>query len=133
MDDIDAAEEWLSSWAAQADQQAERSVELARRVADLTGSARSRDPSIRVTVRSSGQVDRLDLDNRVRSLAGAELALQIMTVIRRAEADLSAKVADEVRETVGIDSETGRAVVHSFETRFPSQPETDRNGEHDDR
>lgn len=43
-----------------------------------------------------------------------------MSVIRRAQAALSGRVAEEVEATVGADSETGRAVVNSFETRFPT-------------
>ena len=42
MNDIDAAEEWLDSWVSQVNAQAERSVELSRRVASLTGTAESR-------------------------------------------------------------------------------------------
>jgi hypothetical protein len=70
VNDIDAAEQWLDSWAAQVNAQAERSVELSRRVAALTGSAEGRDGAIRVTVGAAGQVERLDLDERVHELSG---------------------------------------------------------------
>src|SRR3712207_6426573 len=82
-------------------------------VAALTGSAESRDGAIRVTVGSTGQVERLDLDDRVRELSGPRLAQEIMSVMRRAQAALSIRVAGEVRATVGEDTETGRAVIHS--------------------
>lgn len=118
MNDIDAAEEWLESWAAQANAQAERSVELSRQVAALTGSAEGRDGAVRVTVGSGGQVERLDLDERVHELPGPRLAEEIMSVMRRAQATLAGRVADEVRATVGEDTETGRAVIHSFDSRF---------------
>jgi hypothetical protein len=119
VNDIDGAEEWLDTWVAQVNAQAERSVELSRRVATLTGAAEGRDGAIRVTVGSAGQVDRLELDDRVHELTGARLAEEILSVIRRAQADLSSRVAEEVQATVGADTETGRAVVHSFDTRFP--------------
>jgi hypothetical protein len=119
--DIDAAEEWLDSWASGVNAQAERAVTLSRRVARLTGRAESRDGSIRVTVGSSGQIEALDLDDRVQQLPGAELSRQILAVMRRAQADLSGQVAAQVRETVGADTETGRAVIHSFEARFPQR------------
>ena len=32
---------------------------------------------------------------------------------------------EQVRETVGEDTETGRAVLHSFDSRFPAVPEDD--------
>ncbi|BCJ56132.1 hypothetical protein Asp14428_76070 [Actinoplanes sp. NBRC 14428] len=129
MDDIDAAEDWLESWASQVDEQAQRNVELARRVAGLTGSGSGLDSAVRVTVRSSGQLERLELDDRVRGLTGADLAREITATIRRAEADVAARVAEQVRQTVGADSETGRAVMHSFESRFP--PRDERDGTHD--
>ena len=47
--------------------------------------------------------------------------------MRRAQAALSVRVADEVRATVGEDTETGRAVIHSFDARFPApRDEEDR-------
>ncbi|WIM93999.1 hypothetical protein ACTOB_005999 [Actinoplanes oblitus] len=68
--DLGAAEQWLDSWVSQVNVQAERSVDLARRVATSTGSATGCDEAVRVTV--------------------------------------------------GSDSETGRAVIGSFGSRFPS-------------
>jgi hypothetical protein len=125
--DIDAAEEWLDSWVAQVNAQAERSVELSRRVAALTGSAEGRDGAIRVTVGSTGQMERLDLDERVHELSGPRLAQEILSVMRRAQAALSDRVAEEVRATVGEDTETGRAVIHSFDSRFSTpRDEEDR-------
>jgi hypothetical protein len=119
VNDLDAAEQWLDSWVSQVDVQAERSVELSRRVAALTGSADGRSGAIRVAVGSSGQVTSLELDDRVHGLSGSELARDIMTVMRRAQAALSAEVTEQVQATVGADSETGRAVIGSFGTRFP--------------
>jgi hypothetical protein len=43
-------------------------------------------------------------------------------VMRKAQSNLAAKVSAEVEETVGSDTETGRAVIHSFSTRFPAPP-----------
>jgi hypothetical protein len=109
---IDIAEAWLDSWAAGVSAQAERAAVLSRRVAALTGSAESPDGSIRVTVGSSGRIESLELADR--ALAG-----QIRAVLSRAQASLAGRVASEVERTVGADTETGRAVIHSFETRFP--------------
>ncbi|WP_203816743.1 YbaB/EbfC family nucleoid-associated protein [Paractinoplanes ferrugineus] len=120
MDGVNAAEDWLDAWVGQVNSQATRSVELSRRVASLTGTAEGRDGAIRVRVGSAGQVEGLELDERVRELSGPRLAEEIMSVMRRAQARLSRRVADEVRVTVGEDTETGRAVLHSFEARFPA-------------
>jgi hypothetical protein len=123
---VDSAEEWLDDWASRSNAQAARSVELSRRVAALTGDAEGRDGAIRVGVGSAGQVERLELDDRVRTLSGVELADEIMTVIRKAQAALSARVAETVQDTVGADTEAGRAVINSFELRFPREREGER-------
>jgi hypothetical protein len=120
VDGIDAAEDWLDTWVGQANAQAARSVELSRRIATLTGTAEGVDGAIRVTVGSAGQVERLELDERVHRLSGPRLAEEIVSVMRRAQAVLSGRVADEVQATVGVDTETGRAVIHSYEIRFPA-------------
>jgi DNA-binding protein YbaB len=123
--DIDAAEEWLDSWAASVSAQAERATQLTNRVAALSSAAESSDGSIKVTVGSTGQIEKLTLDDRVQRLSGEELSRQIMAVMRRAQAALSTKVAAEVEATVGADTETGRAVIDSFSTRFPQPPAED--------
>jgi hypothetical protein len=110
--DIDAAEDWLDSWAAGVSAQAGRAAALSRRVSALAGRAESADRSIRVTVGSAGQLESLELTDR-------EFARQIMAVLRRAQSSLAGHVAVAVRETVGADTETGRAVLHSYATRFP--------------
>ncbi|NUR70179.1 MAG: YbaB/EbfC family nucleoid-associated protein [Hamadaea sp.] len=125
---IDAAEEWLESWSAGVSEQAARAAQLSSRVASLTGKAESNDGSIRVTVGASGQVEKLELDDRVQQFRGADLAAQILGVMRKAQARLSQQVAEEVQATVGADTETGRAVIHSFDTRFPQPSEDDQDG-----
>lgn len=120
---IDAAEEWLDSWASGVDESAGRAVELSRRVAALTGEARSEDGLLTVAVGSAGQLERLGIDDRAaRQLTGAELSREILSLVRRAQADLSTQVAEQVRRTVGVDTETGRAVIHSYAERFPPPP-----------
>jgi hypothetical protein len=122
MGDIDSTQEWLASWAAGADAQTIRAAELSRRVATLTGEARSRDGSIAVAVGSAGQLVRLDIDGRPGQLTGAALSREIMALVRRAQIHLSAQVAGQVRDTVGADTETGRAMIDSYEERFPERP-----------
>ncbi len=126
LNDIDAAEDWLDGWAAKVNIEAERAVTLSRRVAALTSTAKSRDGSITVTVGASGTVNSLELDDRVQTLAGRDLSRQVMDVLRRAQAGLSEQVSSTVQQTVGADTETGRAVIDSYEARFPEQPEIDQ-------
>jgi hypothetical protein len=131
--DIDAAEEWLNTWTASVNAQAERAAQLTSRVAALTAHAESDDGSIKVTVGSTGQIEKLALDDRVQRLSGEDLSRQIMAVMRKAQASLSALVTSEVAATVGVDTETGRAVIGSFETRFPQPTQDSQDGEHNGR
>ena len=96
---------------------------LADRMATLTSSADGDQGAIRVTVASSGNLTGLELDDRVQGYPGADLAAEILQVMRRAQAGLVDRVAAAVEQTVGADSETGRAVLDSFEQRFPASPE----------
>ena len=118
---IDAAEDWLDDWTASSSAQAARAATLSRRVAALTGSAESADGSIKVTVGSAGQVESLDLDD-------AELARRILSVMRKAQSNLARQVTVQVQDTVGADTETGRAVIDSFESRFPQQESSEDGG-----
>jgi hypothetical protein len=113
MRDIDAAEDWLDSWTAGVNEQARAAADLARQVSALSSTAESDDGAIRVTVGSAGQIERLEL-------ADAELGRRILQVMRAAQARLATAVAATVEQTVGADTETGRAVIQSFETRFPA-------------
>jgi len=117
---VDEAEEWVRSWTAQGSGRAEATATLADRVAGLAASATSGDGAVRVRVNSNGNVTDLSLDDRVRRLAGPELAAEIMRTLQRAQAGLSEQVAMAVGETVGAESETGRAVLESFAQRFPT-------------
>jgi hypothetical protein len=116
---LDDAEEWVRSWSSQVSGRAESTAELADRVAALTASATGAEGSIEVTVASSGNLTGLDLSDDVRRLSGATLSEEIVRTYRRAQSGLTAQVAEAVAETVGADTETGRAVLDSFAHRFP--------------
>ncbi len=69
---------------------------------------------------SSGTVTRLHLDERIRDRSAARTAEQILAVIREAQARLVRLATEVTAETVGLDNETGRAIVDSFASRFAS-------------
>jgi phenylpyruvate tautomerase PptA (4-oxalocrotonate tautomerase family) len=120
---VDDAEDWVRSWSTQVSSRAEAAAALADRVAGLSTSATGAGGAITVVVASSGVMTGLELDDRVQRFAGAELAERILGVQRRAQADLVTKVAAAVDETVGADTETGRAVLESFAQRFAAEAE----------
>lgn len=117
---LDDAAEWVRSWNSRTPAGAEVTAALADRVAGLAASATGGDGAVRISVNSGGNVTELSLDDRVHRLTGADLAAEIMRTMRRAQAGLLVQVAVAVEETVGAESDTGRAVLESFEQRFPA-------------
>jgi DNA-binding protein YbaB len=118
----DDADAWVDSWAASVSARAQAAQELSERVSMLSVSASGRDGAVQVTVAGSGLMTDLALDDRVLRWSADEIAAQVMAVMRRAQGSLVASVADIAEETVGADSETGRAVVDGFARRFPVAP-----------
>jgi hypothetical protein len=117
---VDDAGEWVRSWNSQAPGGAEVTAALADRVAGVAASATGGAGAVHVSVNSNGNMTDLGLDDRVRRLPGADLAAEIMRTMRRAQAGLVDQVAAAVEETVGAESDTGRAVLESFTQRFPA-------------
>jgi hypothetical protein len=113
LDDVEAPER---SWSSEPSGRAEATATLADRVARLEAAATGGDGRIRVRVDSGGAITELVLPD-------AELAAEIMRTIRRAQAGLAEAVEVAVTETVGLESETGRAVLQSFAQRFPAVPD----------
>ncbi|WP_327035622.1 YbaB/EbfC family nucleoid-associated protein [Micromonospora ureilytica] len=131
--DPEAAQEFLHSWTAELSTRAQAAAELSDRVATIAASATSADGAVRVTVAASGAVTDLRLDDRVQRIRGAELANIIMATIARAQAGLTEQVSIAVHDTVGTDSESGRAVTDSFARRFPRTPDEPDRWERDAR
>jgi hypothetical protein len=121
--DLEDADTRTRSWSEPEPGRSSAISALADRVSTLTASATGADRAVRVTVASSGIVTDLELDDRVQRMSGAELSEEILRVMRRAQAGLADRVVEAVRDTVGEDTETGRAVLASYGRRFPAEPD----------
>src|SRR5690349_23989484 len=117
--DLDAAERLVDDWQTGFEQRAEQARDLAGRLAALTASARSADGLVTVTVGPDGTMTGLQLDEEVRRQPAAETARQILATQAAARADLIARATEVTVETVGADSETGKAVLASLAQRRP--------------
>jgi DNA-binding protein YbaB len=115
--DLDAAERRVDDWQAGFEQRAAQARELAGRLAELTASARSEDGLVTVTVGATGDLTGLELDEEIRRQPAAETARQILRTLAAAQADLTALATTVTEETVGADSETGKAVIASLARR----------------
>jgi hypothetical protein len=117
--DFDGAERLVHDWQAGLEERAAAARELSQRLSQLSGSARSPDGHIAVTVGSSGVVRALTLDEALRRRPAAETARAILATVAAAQAALVAQARIAADETVGAGSETGRAVIASYAGSHP--------------
>lgn len=101
---------------------------MALRASALSATARSRDGLVEVTVCAEGQLVRLRLDERTRQQSSAATASAIMETLQAAKDHLLRKFEEATVETVGLDSETGRALAEALRRRL--RPPTEPTGEH---
>src|SRR5207244_1897573 len=92
--DLEAAERWVDDWQSSIEDRAAQAQTLAGRIAGLSAAARSDDGLVEVTVGSSGAIDRLHLDERIRSQSAARTAEQILTTVRAAQTRLARLAAE---------------------------------------
>ncbi|MEV4642160.1 YbaB/EbfC family nucleoid-associated protein [Actinoplanes sp. NPDC049548] len=120
----------IDEWEQAFQRRAERAQLLARRTEGLGASARSADHLVQVTVNGNGQLTDLRLDEGIRRQSAATTAGAILATLRRARADLLRQFDEATAETVGADSETGRALMRSMRDRLGSvdAPIDDRGG-----
>jgi hypothetical protein len=129
-EDLDGARRWVDDWQSSIEDRAARARELTGRLSGLSATARDRDGLVEVTVAQSGVVTGLRLDERVREAPAEQLARVIMAVLAGAQSMLVERVREATAETLGADSESGRAVVASYADRLRDLP---RDGGPDDR
>jgi DNA-binding protein YbaB len=114
---LDAAERMVDDWQAGFEERACQARELAAQLSLLTATARSEDGLIEVTVGSAGTLVGLELEEGIRRRPAAETAREILIVLAAAQAAMTEAATEVTAETVGADSETGRAVISSFTAR----------------
>jgi phenylpyruvate tautomerase PptA (4-oxalocrotonate tautomerase family) len=115
--DLDEAEQLVDDWQAGIEARAAQTRELAARLGALTATARSDDELISVTVGASGATTDLVLKEGIRDQPADETARAILATMRAAQAALTEAATEATAETVGADSETGKAIIASYVTR----------------
>lgn len=114
---LDDAERLVDEWQAGIEERAARTRELAQRLRALTATASSEDGLVTVTIGSSGDVTDLVLAEGIRERPAATTAKAVLATLDAARASLAAAATAVTGETVGADSETGKAVIASYEPR----------------
>jgi DNA-binding protein YbaB len=112
---LDGTQRLVDDWQAGFEHRAAQAQLLAGRLAVATASARSSDGLVEVTVGPSGAVADLHLDEAIRRRSAERTAQEIMATIAAARAALAELAAAAVADTVGTDSEVGRAVLSSYQ------------------
>ncbi|MER5609107.1 YbaB/EbfC family nucleoid-associated protein [Micromonospora tulbaghiae] len=121
---LDAAARRLDEWESSLAERAERARDLSARTQALTGTARTADGLIEVTVDANGLLADLRLDERVRQHSAAHTARQILTVTRDARADLLRRLTDATTDALGADDPAARAIVETHQRRLDPDPGT---------
>ncbi|MDG4800988.1 YbaB/EbfC family nucleoid-associated protein [Micromonospora sp. WMMD980] len=115
---LDAAGRRLDEWESGLAMQAARAKALSARTQALTGSARSDDGLVEVTVDAAGLLADLRLDERTRKHSAAHTARQVVATTRAACADLLRRLTEATAETLGADDPAARAIVESHRRRL---------------
>jgi DNA-binding protein YbaB len=113
-EDLDAGERWVDDWQSGIQRRTAEAAELSRRVAGLSGTARSDDGTVEATVDGSGRLTGLQLDDRIHRYSARVITEKILDTVHEAYADLAEQVREAAAETVGADSELGRVVLASY-------------------
>jgi DNA-binding protein YbaB len=128
--DPEAAERRINEWAKGFQEKAERYQAVKEQTQQLRLTASSPDGRVRVTVGADGAVTDLELTDKVRSMAPAEISAQIMSTMRQAQADIANKVGETMAATLGDeDAQTRSVVLDNLRERFP-EPEEEPEVEH---
>ncbi|MEU7979675.1 YbaB/EbfC family DNA-binding protein [Micromonospora sp. NPDC049081] len=121
---LDAATRRLDGWEASFTDRAERVQRLAAQVHTLTGTARSPDRSIEVTVDPTGLLVDLRLDEQTRRHSAAHTARQIMVTARAARTDLLRQLTEATTRVLGADDPTAQAIIASHRQRLDPGQDT---------
>ncbi|MDG4818926.1 YbaB/EbfC family nucleoid-associated protein [Micromonospora sp. WMMD956] len=115
---LDAATRRLDEWESSLADRAARAQALSARTRALTGSARSPDRAVEVTVDATGLLVDLRLDEQTRQHPAAHTARQIVATTRAAHADLLRQLTEATTQTLGDDDPAGRAIIDGYRRRL---------------
>ncbi|WFE65940.1 YbaB/EbfC family DNA-binding protein [Micromonospora sp. WMMD714] len=115
---LDATARRLDEWESSFTDRAERARRLAAQVQALTGTARSPDRTVEVTVDPTGLLVDLRLDEQTRQHSAAHTARQIMTTSRAARTDLLRRITEATTRILGPDDPTAQAIIESHRQRL---------------
>ncbi|MFF3855953.1 YbaB/EbfC family DNA-binding protein [Micromonospora sp. NPDC002575] len=115
---LDAATRRLDEWESSIADRAARAQALSAQARALTGTARSPDRTVEVTVDAVGLLVDLRLHEQTRQQPAAHTARQIVATTRAAHADLLRQLTEATAQTLGDDDPAGQAIVEDYRRRL---------------
>lgn len=119
MDTTDEIAQLITEWRAGVAEQAQRFDAARGAIDDVSVTETAAGGAIVLTVASSGIPTDLRLGVDVDRMKPDQIATQIMTCLRRAQARLADRVGAVVADTIG-DAAGGQAIAEEYRNRFPS-------------
>jgi DNA-binding protein YbaB len=92
--------------------------EMATRMQALTATASDPNGLATVTVDSSGVLLKADFSARIQRTAPEAVSRALMEALSGAKQRVAAQTQEVIAETVGADSDTGRAVAQDLQARL---------------
>ncbi|MFC5290708.1 YbaB/EbfC family nucleoid-associated protein [Actinokineospora guangxiensis] len=118
MDNPGKAARQMQQMAERMQERSRRFTELHTAMSALVVTETSADGAVRVAVDGNGLPTELTLTERSRGMDPERLSAELMATLRRAQAELRARVEAATRESVG-DDEAGAAILAQYAQRFP--------------
>ncbi|CAM3200307.1 hypothetical protein STSO111631_06495 [Stackebrandtia soli] len=110
--------EWIDDWKRRADKLRDDTLEMAEKMERLSVSSVNGDNDIRVTVNSQGVVTEIRFKESVRDKPADDIAQQVLSTMRAAQNKVIEGARLVMEQTVGTESETGRAIVSGLEQQL---------------
>jgi DNA-binding protein YbaB len=96
--------------------------EMATRMQALTATASDANGLVTVAVDSGGVLLKADFSARIQRTAPEAVSRALMEALAQAKQRVAAQTQEVIADTVGADSETGRAVAQDLQTRLGGRP-----------
>ncbi|WP_018217651.1 YbaB/EbfC family nucleoid-associated protein [Salinispora vitiensis] len=120
------SEDLLHDWQQRADQHAQLSLEMSRRMQEVTATARSTDDEVEVTVDHTGSMTALRIADYAMRLPAADLSSLVLATSQQAQAKMAQQVGELVQGMYGSDSPTAAFVTGAYNQQFPQPPDEEQ-------
>lgn len=114
----DQAFDWIEGWQRTAAKRLEETEMMVSKIDKLRVTAASEGETVKVTVDSHGIVTDLTLSGAVKSQDPDKTAEQIMATMAKARNGLGKGASRIVKDTIGLESATGKAIMAGFRKRL---------------